>query len=195
MSARNNIGIVIGLLLIGGLVWFFVGRGGSAETFKLVKLLNLSAGFGSAVSDTSATASLLPSESSSASSRYTHSAYGFSFDYPEGLTVSSFEEGGGEVILAEGKAAGGGFQIYITPFDEPGPITAERIRQDLPDMIIHDPQRAAIGGADALIFFSEDPSLGKLREAWFSRGGYLYQVTAPAAFDGELSKIMATFAF
>lgn len=181
-------GIIVGLLFVGGLSWFLLGRDGTAETFKLLNP------FGSSASDTSATASGLP-EPPAGSSRYTHPARGFSFQYPEGFAVSSFEEGGGEMVLAEGGGTGNGFQIFIAPFDELGPITVERIRQDLPDIPIEEPQQTEISGIPALAFVGSDPSAGKTREVWFAENGQLYQVSAFLEFDEELSSILATFRF
>ena len=132
---------------------------------------------------------------------YTNSSYGFSFRHPDGFETTEFEDENGEVILFE-KDEKASFQIFITPFDEPGPLTFERVRKDLPNLTIEEPQTVKIANADALVFFSEDPSLGRLRESWFvwppepwPNGNYLYQVTSAAEFDSELSKIMATWKF
>ena len=141
------------------------------------------------------TASVTTPEDPNGSDRYTHAEPGFSFALPPGFSARAFGDEGGDAVLVEGQSPGESFQIFLTPFDESGPITPERILEDIPGLVVLDPQRATIGGADTLVFFSEDPSLGKLREVWFSQGGYLYQITASAAFDEELSKIMATLSF
>ncbi len=106
------------------------------------------------------------------------------------------------MLIEKKEGSGQSFQIVISPFDEPGPLTLERIRQDLPDMAVEEPQKASIGGAEALVFFTSDASLGKTREVWFVwpedpglYGNYLYRVTSRSEFDAELSKIMATFKF
>lgn len=87
------------------------------------------------------------------------------------------------------------FQIFIMPFDEPGPITKERILIDLPEATVDNPQPVSINGIDALLFFGKDEDLGKTREVWFAHEGYLYQVSSYASFDEELSKIMTSFKF
>ena len=152
--------------------------------------------------------------------KYEDPAYGFHFEYPKGLNVSSFSEDTGDTILIQGQISSAegassesqntqsqstGFQIFVSPFDElvdetpkaPGPITKERILDDIPDMKITGEQTVMLErdkSISALIFFSED-DIGKTREVWFVHEGYLYQVTAAPGFDEILSQIMATFGF
>jgi len=95
------------------------------------------------------------------------------------------EEEGGDVILATNPAYGMGFQIFIQPFDEPGPLTLERIRRDLPDFLMTNVvETELISDATPLLRFqSRDDVLGELREAWFIRDGFLYEISvhAPSA--------------
>ena len=56
---------------------------------------------------------------------YTNTDFGFSFAYPKGFTITSYPQDLGEVILVE-KDTEEGFQVFVMPFDEPGPVTAER---------------------------------------------------------------------
>ncbi len=135
------------------------------------------------------------SESVSDRRTYAHSTYKFSLEYPERLNVVEFdEEEGAHTILFQEREGGGGFQIFISEFDEPGPVTPERIRKDLPNLAVEQFQEITLGGRiTALVFFSRDESLGRTREVWFVYGPNLYQVTAKADFDEELSKIMATY--
>ena len=135
----------------------------------------------------------------SPSNIYTNTEYGFSFQHSGGFTVSEFAETQGDIILLE-KSAKENFQIYITPFDEEGPLTPERIGQDLPELTIAGLREIEVNSVKMLIFFSEDSSLGQTREVWFvwppspyPHGNYLYQVTRPAAFDEGRSKIVAPF--
>jgi len=138
--------------------------------------------------------------------RYVNQAFGFSFVHPEEVSVTEFADEDGTIVLAQ-KSGGESFQVFITPLDEPGPITAERIGKDLPNLAIEEPQEVTLGGSPtstgipALIFFSTQNDM-RTREAWFvwpddplRSGNYLYQVTAPEEFDGQLAKIMATFSF
>lgn len=128
---------------------------------------------------------------------YTNSTYNFSFKYPEGFTMANFQEGEyGETILVRKKEGKESFQIFISPFDEPGPLTKERILEDLPNMIVEDAQQRLLkNGAVGLIFFGQEPSLGKTREVWFIHNGYLYQVSTLAELDRWLAGILSTWRF
>src|SRR3989344_4370097 len=144
--------------------------------------------------------------------RYEDEGLGFFVDYPEGFMVNNTEEENVKVLgfsekdsdpparLAEAPAkrvgeAGESFQIFIMPYDEPGPITPERIFIDQPEMVIKDPQTVQIAGEEALVFFSKDPDIGDVREVWFVHGDHLYQASTYAKYDELLAKVMATFRF
>lgn len=128
---------------------------------------------------------------------YTNSTYNFSFKYPEGFTVANFQEGEyGETILVRKKEGKESLQIFISPFDEPSPLTKERILEDLPDMLVENAQQRLLkNGAVGLIFFSQESSLGRTREVWFVHNGYLYQVSTYAELDSWLAGILATWRF
>lgn len=129
---------------------------------------------------------------------YQNKKFGFSVAIPERFKVT--ENNPDEfttLVLAEtaNPAEKRSFQIFIMPFDEPGPINKERILIDMPNAVIDNPQSISINGIDAFLFFGKDEDLGRTREVWFVNNGYLYQVSSWASFDEELSKIMATFKF
>ena len=169
-----------------GLPWrFSSGTGGDRAAF-------VAADGGGVSSEDSADGN---AEGASAFERYENVSYGFSFAYPAGMKISELADDAGDVILAE--QGTGGFQIFITPWDEGGDvITPERIRRDVPDSAVEHPQEAVIdGGIRALIFEGHADAIGKTREVWLVHGGYLYQITAPLSFDGELARIMGTWVF
>lgn len=128
---------------------------------------------------------------------YAHPELPFSFAYPNDMALSAFEgQAGAEILLFSG--GGNEFQISIRPFDEPGPLTEERLHRDLPTIYIEQPQQVLIGpdkNIPAIIFFTEDPAAGKTREVWFVHGGYMYQVSAYAEFDPTLARMMGTWRF
>ena len=148
---------------------------------------------------------------------YTDSQYGFSFQYPKDFTATKFsDQEDTSTILVQYQQVStniandssqvsedtdkypknSGFQIFISWFDEPGPITKERVLQDLPDLTIKNAeQRVLKNGVPALIFFSEEPSLGETREIWFINNGYLYQVTATKEIDSLVAQIVGTWKF
>ena len=120
----------------------------------------------------------------------------FSFTKPPGYMVRLIDEGDGETLLVQKvENASLSFQIFISSFDESGPITPERIQKDIPDMIINDPQQAVVGKRKltVLIFKSTDPSIGETRELWLAHAGYLYQITAPIKLDAEVAEMMKTW--
>lgn len=134
--------------------------------------------------------------------RYEDQELGFSVDYPEGFTVNSTEEDNVKILVFSKKDStppagevGESFQIFIMPYDEPGPITPERILIDAPDIVMKDPQTVKIAGEEALVFFSTDPDIGGVREVWFVHSGRLYQASTYAKYDELLAKIMKTFKF
>jgi len=134
--------------------------------------------------------------------RYEDEELGFLVDYPEGFTVNNTGEDNVKVLVFSKNdsnppvgEAGESFQIFIMPYDEPGPITPERIFIDQPEMVIKDPQTVQIAGEEALVFFSKDPDIGDVREVWFVHGDHLYQASTYAKYDELLAKVMATFRF
>jgi len=137
------------------------------------------------------------SDSSDLTEQYSNSKYGFSFNYPAGFTIGEFPEGDiGETILVQNPESSQSFQVFVADYDEPGPITPERILQDLPTFVIENPQEAILpGNVEALIFFSQEEGLGKTREVWIVHGGYLYQITTEASMDAWLAGILNTWHF
>jgi len=156
------------------------------------------------------TFTIAPSEEDSANNFYTDSQYKFSFQYPKDFTATKFsDQEDTSTILVQYREQSeqvstninkypdnSGFQIFIALFDESGPITKERVLQDLPDLTIKNAeQRVLKNGAPALIFFSEEASLGETREIWFINNGYLYQITATKEIDSLVAAILETWRF
>ena len=136
---------------------------------------------------------------------YENNVFGFSFRYPLGFKIIEIPEDLGTTILAEKSGTRESFQIFISEFDEPGPITGERIKKDLPDIVMENPLEILIGEGKtirALIFFVEDAALGKTREVWFVwpddpsvAGNYLYQITTYPEMDNLIGPILDTLKF
>ena len=99
----------------------------------------------------------------------------FSFVHSAKITLSQEEVEGGELIMASGDVSGV-FQLFIIPFDEKGPLTPERIKKDVPDMIIKNEKSLDVSGVKALTFESKDESGTETFEVWFVSGGKLYQM-------------------
>ncbi|MEK7180033.1 MAG: hypothetical protein AAB706_01000 [Patescibacteria group bacterium] len=121
---------------------------------------------------------------------------GFSFRYPKSFHTSTFSEGEGEIILVQTPSAEVGFQIFVAPFDEEGSaLTAERIKKDIPDIFIQDPQPVTVtGGGKGITFISDSDNI-KTREVWFVTKGYLYQITTNLNSESLLVDVLKTFTF
>lgn len=134
-----------------------------------------------------------------ATARYESDRFGYSVEYPSDLKVVIYDEGeDGRTLLFEplDPAAGrSGFQVFISPFAQDS-LTFEDVRAALPHLSIAEPQVALLGdGTEALIFFTEDARVGRTREAWFARGGWLYEVSTYAERDAWLAGILQTWRF
>ena len=183
MSKQKIIAIVVVLVAVAAGVYIFVYK-----DFKFSKSENPSAG---ALGEN-------PVDKSGFTEEYISADYGFSFKYPEGFNASELDDDSGHTVLIQKSGVREGFQIYLTLFDESGPITPERIKQDWPDMVVNSPQQVLIGekkDIPALIFLSKHESLGDVREVWFVVNGFLYQLTAYADMDNFIGPITETLTF
>mgnify|MGYP001578783188 FL=1 len=190
-------------LASGFAFWFSPFR--NIETFKSLnfKSLNIE------TEDQRRISVPISDQSADTQETYTNPKYGFSFNYSKEFSASEFSEGEADVILIK-DVTGDGFQISITPFDEPfdsaqgksGPITKERILKDIPNMRIGNDKEISVGGETdsisspqkALSFMSQDTSLETF-EIWFVRGGNLYQISAFPSFSNKLEEIIKTWKF
>lgn len=217
MSKQKVIFITVGAVAIAGLVTFFL-VGKKSDDGNLVPRFDLSGIFGGSRNE-----DLVPPENNKTGpvvlregfELYVDENYGFSFQHPKDVNVTVFPEGdSGYMLLAQKPGARESFQIFISAFDEDpstyaqggvGPITPERIRQDLPNVAIENPLPVKIGegkNVDALIYNSTHESLGKTREIWFiwpllsqPHGNYLYQITTYADMDNFIGPILDTLKF
>lgn len=190
--SKKIIIIIIALLVLGGATVFLVvhNKNTPQESIAGDEVENEITGLKN-------TYTLTPSKDNSDNNVFTDSQYKFSFEYPKNFTATKFQEGEyGNTILVSRKESQESFQIFISPFDEPGPLTAERVSQDLPDMVIESPENRVLkNGAVALIFFSEESSIGKTREVWFIHNEYLYQVSTYKELDSLVADILGTWKF
>lgn len=196
---KKTILILIGLVVVGGVAFSFYKfseKGNLVPPEQIVLNEN-----GEEVASLEPVVAPEIKKVDSTTNTFTHKKYNFSFNYPSSMKTSNFNEGDGEQILFQGDNKDW-FQIYITPWDEEGDITAARIKQDLPDMVITSPQNAVLGprqkegvGPRALIFFSKDSSLGETREVWFVMNGNLYQITTYKKLDTMIGQVLSSIVF
>lgn len=129
---------------------------------------------------------------------YTNAEYGFSFRYPDALHIGGnmTSSDGVTTILVQDAVQHIGFQIYITPFTDSDPvITAARIAQSLPDLVIRDAQAVQVGDSQGLSFLTKDASFGESRQVWVVYKGNLYQISTYDAQGALLEKVLATWIF
>lgn len=141
-----------------------------------------------------------PNIISESSPNYTNSTYGFSLSLPEGMQATSFAEGEGEMILITNdkllmpnEEKNFQMQIYASPFDEDIVLTSERIKKDLPEMVMENTGSTKIGDIPAVSFISENEQGQKTKEVWFVKEGNLYQISALAENESKLNEIVKSW--
>lgn len=125
--------------------------------------------------------------------QYINEQYGFTFTQPQGFSV---RETNNALVLAD--AEGNGLQIVITPLGKDIPVLDEaRIRVDLPELKIADPQVVTIAGAGTgLAFKSTNAAFnGASREVWFVHNRNLYQIITYEHLGLLLSAVFGTLKF
>lgn len=218
MSKSKLISIIIGIILVVGIV-YAVFRNSKEAKPPAGGLASDGGGLASPDSAGGLTSEnpLTPQTSSSADyvkllreqgKIYEEFDVLFRFLYPPDFTVTEIDDESGYTILAQNSAKKAAFQIFLNPFDlsteasakagESWVLTPARIKKDLPNMIIENPQPVLIGAdknIPALIFFSQDQTLGRTREIWFVGNGHLFQVETFADQDSLIGPVMDTFQF
>ncbi|MEK9147478.1 MAG: hypothetical protein AAB593_01020 [Patescibacteria group bacterium] len=124
---------------------------------------------------------------------YINNQYGFSFEHPITITVGAFKDEDGDTVLIQEKNGSKSVQIFIIPFDEQGPISKERILQDLPNIVIKDKREGILSGDKAISFFSKHETIGDTFEVWFISNNNLYQIITKAETFRFLADIMKTW--
>ncbi len=131
---------------------------------------------------------------------YQNDQFNFSLSMPGNFEARQLEadENGATTILVESTDRADGVQIIVSPFDEEiTALTKERIEQDVPDLVITDPQILEIGdNSTGLAFKSDNEAFdGASREVWFVFRGHLYQISTYDRLDPLLKKIFSTWKF
>jgi hypothetical protein len=179
------VALILVAFVVAALIWIFFHRAAAPQN------TNLLSSAGSRSSATSSPVNLPPPNTKT----YQSSIYHFSLFYPDNLSLREESEASNSmVLLFEDPATEQGFDIFMTPYDEPK-ITQARFLMDEPSGVMNDPQNITIDGAPATEFFSTNAALGASREIWFLHGSILYEVTAPQSLDSWLQQIMETWQF
>ena len=136
----------------------------------------------------------LPQEFIHEDDRYQNTAYGFSFTLPAEYTTQSNPVWDDSHIYTFDGGGEKSFQIFVTPHDEPI-INPERIKLDVPDIVMNNIRTATLDSVEALVFESHDSSVGDTYEVWFVRNDHLYQMTTYREHQNELNEILSTWKF
>ena len=126
---------------------------------------------------------------------YTNDAYGFSLRIPADYSVNDSTDSntGNEAITFE-DARSDGFQLELSAWDEATTtaLTANRIKSDIPDMLVANPQPVAGG----IAFDSDSPDWdGASHEIWFLHEGTLYQLTTYAKNKRLLDGVLRSWSW
>jgi hypothetical protein len=125
---------------------------------------------------------------------YKNNTYGFSLKIPESFKISELEDEAGKTILIKNDKYE--MQVYASPFDEDIVLTAERIKQDIPDIKMKDVMNVEVGpstssgyskGVAAVTFIDESQNT---REVWFVRADNLFQISSRPEDDAITGAIM-----
>lgn len=119
----------------------------------------------------------------------------FDLVYPESMEFKVYNEGNGSyTVLFEEKNSDKSFQIFFTPYND-NSITTSRLKMDIPSEDYTKPTEVVLAnGTRALIFYSNGPA-GELREVWFIKNGFLYEISTYKELDSWLGQIISTFKF
>ncbi|MEX0933682.1 MAG: hypothetical protein WD003_00255 [Candidatus Paceibacterota bacterium] len=177
MNTKIYTSIAIILLALAGIGWFMYSSGGG------VSVLGEYVTGGNEVEQ----------ESAGETQTYTNQSPEFSFEYPAGFTVTSFAEGTGEVVLVQSRDNQAvGMQVYFTSFDEEGPLTVERIKEDLPNLEMNNAREADLFPDTLAVVFRDGSGMVNV---WFVRGGYMYQITAAPELGGLFQTMVGSLRF
>lgn len=133
------------------------------------------------------------SSKASDSMAYTDTDYHFSFLYPRVYHARSFSDlEDTKTVLVEDQDIKQGLQVFVSPFDEDITLTTERIKKEMPDLVVLEPQNISMDGVTGVAFRSTNALSTESSELWFVHNGNLYQVSAPVTskdlFDAIITK-------
>jgi len=131
------------------------------------------------------------------SETYTHAEPGFSFRYPRGFRAHEIPQAEDSTLLLveDPTRERQGFEVFTQPYDEAGPITVERIRQDLPNKVMEDVHPVQVAGADGLALTSDEAGVGRVAEVWMVHDGVLYEITTYPELAHLLGQVLSTWTF
>jgi hypothetical protein len=132
---------------------------------------------------------------------YTHAEPGFSFQYPAAFRAHEIPQADDSTLLLveDPTRERQGFQVSSMPYDEEGPLTEARIREDLPNKVMEDVHPVQVAGVEGLAFTSDDDThnqgLGRLFEVWTVHDGVLYQLATYPDLAELFAQVLRTWTF
>jgi len=190
MKGRNASAVIVAVVVVAvGIAAFMYG---GESTSVVVPKFELTASTGAA-------ATLPPYTVPPLANTYKNDEFRFSLSVPDGFTAREMEEEGATaktIIMQD--VNGNGIQILVTPFpDAPQDLTADMVKQDIPDMKVTDVQTVEIGANSRGIAFKSDNEAfgGASREVWFFFRGNLYQISTYAHLDPLMQAMFGTWKF
>jgi len=144
----------------------------------------------------SASAAAAASQSATAPFSHTyHNALGFSFRYPDALTLGVYEnpEDGSLTVTVQNAGTHIGFQVFAKPWSGAGTMTAEQVEHDIPQIAAHNFQPVSLDGVPGLAFGATDANFGDSTQIWLVRKGFLYQISTYSTQGALLSKVLGTW--
>lgn len=123
--------------------------------------------------------------------KYVHNDPKFSFFIPDDYVIVSRGEDEGEMILLSKEGGSPSIQLYITAFDEDIVLTADRIREDVPVIIMEDEKQVEIGRSVQGVLFGEGDKLN----VWFIYKNFLYQLSGLRSDTDLVAKMVSSFKF
>jgi hypothetical protein len=123
------------------------------------------------------------SKADAAVETYVYDRTGFALDIPSGFSARLSDGEETDIVIVEGiESSSEGYQVAITPWDEPADaLSFARIQADLPDLKLSRTQAGALPIGVLALSFEIEQAGEETREVWFVHAGYLYQMSAPIA--------------
>ena len=126
---------------------------------------------------------------------YKNDAYHFKLAFPDTLHVVEYKEANDAITVTfESADKSQAFDVYVTPYGK-AQIDQARFKLDEPSGRFLDPQDVLISGTRATLFTGYNPIMGDTREAWFIKGGFLYEVATYKGLDSWLGQVMQGWTF
>lgn len=116
----------------------------------------------------------------------------FLFKYPKDYELRELPpiaEGEGRTLLFAKEGEAPSLQIVVSSFDEDIVLTAERIRADVPDLVMNNAKEFAIGSVTKGVAWSDEVGVN----VWFVAKGNLFQATAFTTDTRAMEQIFGSF--